>query len=232
MIKAVFFDLYQTLVHFEPPREEMQSKLLEEYDIRIPPEKLLYPIVAGDEYMYAEHARLPFGKRTEEDKIAIWGKYEAIVLKEAGIEPKKELIGSILKRMQQIKFERALFDDVLPSLGGLRDKGLILGLISNVDSDIKPVLDNLGLSPFLSAVLTSLDSGYSKPQPEIFREAARRVGIKPAESAYVGDQYQIDVVGAENAGMRGILLDRGGYFNGDIKEPKINTLFQLEKNLT
>jgi putative hydrolase of the HAD superfamily len=232
MIKAVFFDLYQTIVKFDPPREEIQSKVLAEYGIQVAPEKLAYPLVVADEYMYAEHARLPFGKRSDEERKAIWGQYQAIVLKEAGIEPKRELIGGILGRMQQIKFERALFDDVMPALNGLRDRGLILGLISNVDSDIKAILDKLGLSPLLSVVVTSLDSGYVKPQPEIFKEAARRADISPAESAYVGDQYQIDVIGAQNAGMRGILLDRGDYFKDTIKEPRIQTLSRLGETLT
>lgn len=231
MIKAVFFDLYQTLVHFEPPREEIQSKVLAEYGIKIAPEKLLYPVVAADDFMYREHARLPFSKRSEAEKMAIWGQYQAIVLKEAGIEPKKELIGGILAKMQQIKFTRAPFSDVLPSLGGLHDKGFILGMISNVDDDIRPLLDKIALSPLLSVVVTSLESGYSKPQPEIFLTAAAKAGVRPADSAYVGDQYRIDVVGAEGAGMHGILLDRGGYFNEDIKEPKIKALSQLAETL-
>ncbi len=232
MIKAVFFDLYQTLVKFDPPREEVQSRVLAEYGIQIAPQQLLYPIVAADEFMYAEHARLPFGKRSDEERKAVWGQYQAIVLKEAGIEPKKELIGGILGKMQQIKFERVLFEDVLPALGSLRDRGLILGLISNVDSDIKPSLEKLGLLPLLRVVVTSLDSGYVKPHPEIFKEAARRAGVSPAESVYIGDQYQIDVIGAKNAGMRGILLDRGGYFKDTINEPRIKTLYHVEKNLT
>jgi len=231
MIKAAFFDLYQTLACYQPPREEIQSQVLKELGIEAAPEALLYPLVIADEFIYQEHARMPFRKRSDEERKALWGQYQAIVLKEAGIEPNQELIRGILGRMQQVKFDMALFDDVLPALSQLKDKGLILGLISNVDNDIAPVLSKLGLEPLLQVVVTSADAGCNKPRQEIFQEAARRAGIQPQEAVYVGDQYQIDVIGANQAGMKGILLDRGGYFKETIEEPKIQSLYQLAEHL-
>jgi putative hydrolase of the HAD superfamily len=227
MIKAVFFDLYHTLVQYDPPREEIQAKVLKDFGIEVKPEALLCPIAIADEFIFQEHSRLSISKRSDQEKKTLWGQYQAMVLKEAGIEPSKELIGGILGKMQQIKFNMALFDDVIPALNELKDKGLILGLISNVDNDIAPLLHKLGLAPLLQVVITSLDSGYSKPQPEIFKAAVKKAGVKTQEAMYVGDQYQIDVIGASRAGMRGILLDRGDYFNEAIKETKIRNLHQL-----
>jgi len=232
MIKAVFFDLYQTLVCYEPPRENIQAEVIKEFGIDTTPEKMLYPITAADEFIHQEHSRLAIGKRSDDEKKALWGQYQAVVLKEAGIEPTKELIRHILGKMQQIKFEPILYDDVLSTLNELKEKGLILGLISNVDNDITQLCQNLGLSPLLQVVVTSLDSGYNKPQSEIFKEAIRQAGVQPQEAIYVGDQYRIDVLGAKQAGMLGILLDRGGYFNEYIKEPKIKSLHQLSEHLS
>jgi len=232
MIKAVFFDLYQTLVCYKPPREEMQAKVLKEYGIYVTPEKLLYPITTADEFIHQEHSRKSIGKRSDEEKKALWGQYQAIVLKEAGIEPTRELIRHILGKMQQIKFEPALYDDVLPTLNELNEKGLILGLISNVDSDISQLCQKLELTPLLRVVVTSLDSGYNKPQPGIFKEAVRQADVQPQEAIYVGDQYRIDVIGAKQAGMLGILLDRGDYFNETIEEPKIQSLQQISVHLS
>jgi putative hydrolase of the HAD superfamily len=129
-------------------------------------------------------------------------------------------------------FTRVLFDDVLPALTELKKKGLILGLISNVDSDINPLLDKLELSPLLQVVVTSQETGYFKPQPEIFQEAARQADVKIQESMYVGDQYQIDALGAEDAGMQGVFLDRNDYFNDASKTIKIKNLYQLVEYLS
>ena len=140
MIKAVFFDLYHTLICYDPPQEESLSKVLGELGIKVTPEALRRPVVAADEFIYQEHARLPLSKRSDEEKKSLFAQYQAKLLKEAGIEPANELIGNILSRMQQIKFSRVLFNDVLPALTELKKKGLILGLISNVDNDITPLV--------------------------------------------------------------------------------------------
>ena len=186
MIKAVFFDLYQTLICYDPPQEESLAKVLSELGIEATPEALRRPIVAADEFIYQEHSRLPISKRSDEEKKSLFAQYQAMLLKEAGIEPTSELIGSILSKMQQIKFNRVLFDDVLPALTELKKRGLILGLISNVDSDITPLFDKLGLSPLLQVVITSQDMGYFKPQPEIFKEAAKQASIQVSEAMYIG----------------------------------------------
>jgi putative hydrolase of the HAD superfamily len=231
MIKAVFFDLYQTLICYNPPREEKQAEVLKECGIEIEAARLAHPIVTADEFIHQEHARQSLNRRSDQEKMAIWGRYQQIVLTEAGIKPSQELIGHILKRMQQIKFQQVLFDDVVPALTHLKDKGYSVGLISNVDSDISQLLAKVGLTPLLDVVVTSMEAGYCKPQPQIFQAAAARAGVKTEEAAYIGDQYRIDVLGAKEAGMLGILLDRGGYFDEQIKEPRISSLSQLDGHL-
>lgn len=232
MIKAVFFDLYQTLIHYDPPREEHLAKIIGDNGIEVTPDVLRRPMVVADEFIYREHARLSISQRSKEEQTSLFIKYQSMLLKEAGINPTAELVRSIMVNMQQIKFNRVLFDDVLPSLNQLKQKGFILGLISNVDSDINPLLGKLGLTPLLQVVATSLDTGYHKPQPEIFKEAARQAGVKAQESMYIGDQYQIDILGSKGAGMQGILLDRNGYFNEYIKDKKIKNLYQLVEYLS
>ena len=56
-------------------------------------------------------------------------------------------------------------------------------------------------------------------------------GVKASEVIYVGDQYQIDVLGANKAGMKGVLLDRGDYFEETTDCPRIMTLTQILKYL-
>jgi putative hydrolase of the HAD superfamily len=153
------------------------------------------------------------------------------MLKEAGVESSPELIAAIIDKWRNSSFKQVLFDDVTPVLSGLKQRGFVLGLISNVDSDITPILNNLGLAPLLDVVATSLDTGYTKPQPEIFREAVARAGVKADESLFVGDQYQIDVLGAEKAGLKGLLLDRGGHFKEVGDCPYIRNLNQLDEHL-
>jgi len=231
VIKAVFFDLYHTLVGYDPPREELEAKTLGDLGIQVPPEALRRPLVAADEFIYQEHSRLPFSQRSDEEKKALYARYQAIVLKEAGIEATQELIMAVLGRMMRHETKLVLFDDVMPALTQLKEQGLILGLISNVDRDIAPLCQELGISSLLQVVVTSQHVGVNKPKPGIFLEALRQAGVEASESMYVGDQYQVDVVGANQAGMKGVLLDRSGYYEGIGDSPRIRSLDEVVEHL-
>ena len=232
MIKAVFFDFYHTLVRYEPPREELQARALQEFGIEVSPEVFRRPIVIADEFIYQEITRTPLSQRSEKDKMALYARYQGILLKEAGIEANEQLILGLLGKMRQFDMKLVLFDDVMPVLADFKGRGLILGLISNVDRDIAPLLNELGLTSLLQVVVTSQDVGFNKPQPEIFREALKQAGVQAAEAIYIGDQYQIDVIGAKKAGMEGVLLDRGGYFAEINDCPRIQSLTQLVEHLS
>jgi putative hydrolase of the HAD superfamily len=229
MIKAVFFDLYQTLVRYEPPREQIEAKVLKDLGIDVSPEALVRPIIAADEFIYNEIARRPLSARSQEEKYALYARYQAILLREAGIEHDQKVIPNLLAAMQQSRMDLVLFDDVAPTLTDLAAKGLILGLISNVEQDMTGTLTKLGLYAWLKIVVTSLDAGAGKPRPEIFQEALRQAGVKPSESIYVGDQYNVDIVGARGAGMKGILIDRGDYYQDITDCPRIRSLGEVSE---
>jgi len=232
MIKAVFFDLYHTLVRYEPPREELQSGVLKDFGIEVSPEVLRRPIVIADEFIYQEITRTPLSQLSAEDKTALYARYQGIVFKEAGIEANQQLILKLLGKMRQFDMKLVLFDDVMPALTDLKGRGLILGLISNVDRDITPLLNQLGLTSWLQVVVTSQKAGLNKPQPEIFQAALKQAGVQASEAICVGDQYQVDVVGANKVGMKGVLLDRGDYFEETTDCPRIQSLTQVVEHLS
>ncbi len=231
MIKAVFFDLYHTLVRYEPPREELQSRALKDFGIEVSPEALRKPLFIADEYIYGEIANSSLSQRSREEQTGVWVKYEEILLREAGIEADKGLIAGLLGKMKQLDMKLVLYEDVLPVLTELKGRGLLLGLISNVDRDITSLLSGLELPSLLQVVVTSQDTGANKPAPEIFQEALKRARVQAPEAMYVGDQYQIDVVGANRVGMKGVLLDRGGYLAEITDCPRLRSLTQLVEYL-
>ena len=232
MIKAVLFDLYNTLVTYDPPREEIEAKILKDFGIEVSPEALLRPILTADEFIYQEHARSSISKRSKEETTALYTQYHGILLKEAGLEASKEVILGILGKWMNFNLKTVLYDDVVPALTNLKERGLILGLISNVDRDIASLYQGLGLSAWLKVMVTSQEVGFNKPHPEIFQAALKQAGIKPAEAIYVGDQYQIDVLGASKAGMLGVLLDRNGFFEEITDCPKIRNLTEVAEHLS
>lgn len=231
MIKAVFFDLYHTLVQYEPPQEELEAKALQELGVSVTPEALRRPIVAADEFIYNEIAVRPLSYRSTEERIALYMQYQETALREAGIKYDQKLVMDLLGRMQQTKMNLVLFDDVAPAMTDLKNKGVILGLISNVEQDMTDTITRLGLPSWLDIVVTSQNAGANKPRPEIFQKALEQAGVQSSEAIYIGDQYKVDVVGANGAGMKGILLDRYGYYEDITDCPRIRSLGEVIKYL-
>jgi putative hydrolase of the HAD superfamily len=101
----------------------------------------------------------------------------------------------------------ALHADAVPALEGLGDYRL--GIITNgVTHFQQPKLDALGLSPYFEHVITSGDFGAVKPDPSIFLHACAVFEVDPSQAAYVGDRLNTDAIGASQAGLLGIWLNR------------------------
>jgi putative hydrolase of the HAD superfamily len=110
-----------------------------------------------------------------------------------------------------IEYQRAwrLHDDALPALTSLSH--LRLGLITNGDLAFQTrKIESLGLASFFEHVVTSGELGFAKPDSRIFQHAASSFGVEPSAALYVGDRLRTDAIGAVDAGLTGVWLDRGG----------------------
>ena len=165
MIKAIFFDWFSTLARYEPPREELHSRVFHEFGIEVPPSELTPAILAADRYFFDENALSPVEKRNPEEKAKVYIRYQNIILTEAGVKVDKELLFKIMKKGQQL-FEGVtfvLFDDVLPTLKTLSEQNFILGLLTNLAKDMALLCHELGLEPYLDFAVTSEEVGADKP---------------------------------------------------------------------
>ena len=97
------------------------------------------------------------------------------------------------------------FPDTAPTLRGLRARGIPVGVVSDTGFDLRPVLDRLGLSPWIDTVVLSCESGVCKPEPRVFRDVCGELGVEPAATLMVGDNPLTDG-GAAAAGLVVLLL--------------------------
>jgi len=92
------------------------------------------------------------------------------------------------------------------TLAALRRRGYRLAVVSNADGRVRALLETARVAPFFEWIIDSTEIGVEKPDPRIFLAAAGRLALKPENCAYVGDIYEIDIVGARQAGLRPILI--------------------------
>ncbi len=102
----------------------------------------------------------------------------------------------------------SLYPDVLETLVSLKERGLILDVISNFDSRLIRILDGLGAGSHFEHVFVSSQVGYAKPDRRIFDAALACHGLASAHALHVGDSETDDLQGANEAGLKGILVDR------------------------
>ncbi len=231
MIKAVFFDFFNTLANYHPPREQLQAAACREFGIEVETQAVRQALFAGDQFYDQEIVHFPLSKRSAGEKMALYGRYEAKILEAVGVEVSEELALQIMAKfgtlMRQAGARFVLFDDAEPALAQLKGRGLRLGLITNIDRDLSSTYDELGLSSCLDFLVTSLAVGAAKPDPAIFRAALERAGVEAAEAIHVGDMYHSDVLGARNAGIRPLLIDRDGLHQEISDCPRIRSLGEV-----
>ncbi len=125
-----------------------------------------------------------------------------------------ERMDAVRACLTRLHLERHLWSSVAgdtpEALARLRAAGLRLGVVSNSDGRVEAALEAAGLLQYFDVVLDSALVGVEKPDPAIFRAALDALGVRPDEALYVGDLYEVDVLGARAAGMDAVLLCPGG----------------------
>jgi putative hydrolase of the HAD superfamily len=122
--------------------------------------------------------------------------------------------------------------DIRETLTKLQGFGLELGIVSNTfltRSSLDRHLQDFGILEFFPLRIYSHETSRRKPNVRIFQEAARRLGIEPQNIIFVGDRLDNDIEGAVKAGMVPIL--KSAYTNKDKPTPpavhKIDLLSEL-----
>lgn len=119
-----------------------------------------------------------------------------------------------------------LFPDVADTLEALRS--FRLGVITNGGSvHQRQKLEGVGILDRFAAVVASEDEGVAKPDSKIFKVACQAVGAPPSACVHVGDRLDVDAIGARDAGLRGVWLDRHDEGSGPADITRITQLTEI-----
>lgn len=211
-VRAVLFDFGHTLVDFARTEDALRAaygvvreRLTEWVEDRAPPEvdELVERIAGAVDDMVG---RSYMERRLEElDQVALFEQAFAAI----GYELPHDLLYEVVE-IDHDSFSQSLTapDSTLETLRTLRDRGLRLGLISNLSlfpHKVREDLARLGIAPYLDAAAFSSEVGVRKPDARIFLHALKALGEDPAHAVFVGDRLNDDIVGAQAVGMRTIL---------------------------
>lgn len=188
MIKAVLFDLFETLItesHVRPTRASSLAAALG---------------LEREAYRAEWKARRP--------RIMVGELSFADALTEISRTLSGRVDTAAVERIcqQRVREKAAAYartdDQVTTLITGLVRRGVGLGVVSNgFKEDVLPWSD-CSLAPAFQCTVFSCEEGVAKPDPEIYLRAVRRLGVQPETTVYIGDGADNELTGAKQAGLR------------------------------
>jgi len=217
-INHIFFDLDHTLWDFETNSDKTFSYIFERNGIPMELERFT------DTY---RPINKKYWKLFREEKVTKADlRYKR--LKEAfdalNFDASDELIHTLSEEyIAYLSGHNALFENALDVLAYLEQK-YKLHIITNGFEEVQfKKLKNSKLLPFFDQVVTSENVGVKKPDPRIFHYALEVAGASSHESMMIGDNFEADILGAKNVGMRTIFCE----FNGEIATEEVTSIRNL-----
>lgn len=189
MIKAVIFDMYETLITLYESPVYFGTQMA---------------IDAGIEEEKFQAIWRPAEKGRSIGEYSFEGLLETILKKYNcySEEKMREIVGKRIKCKEEA-FNH-LHKEIIPMLTALKEKGILIGLISNCFSEEAMVIKKSELYPFFDVACLSYDEGVQKPDPEIFKRCIDRLNVKVDKCLYVGDGGSNELEAAREFGMNAI----------------------------
>ncbi|GLB37510.1 putative HAD-hyrolase-like [Lyophyllum shimeji] len=239
-IRLVTFDLLYTLIVPRLPIHVQYSQAFEPYLGVLDPESLRQSFGVAFRSLEREQPVYSKGSRAWWSEVIRRTALGAGANETALAASLPEIVPGLLHRFSSKEGYRA-YDDALPALHALR-QGLNVhtAAVSNADSRIRLVLQDLGFRDEVDAVVLSEEVGFEKPSPEIFLQALSKVNssrsqnpIAPEECLHVGDEIDSDYEGALAANMKALLLRRAGRDGEQAHKPpqELSSRVQVVGNL-
>ncbi|MBO4900762.1 MAG: HAD-IA family hydrolase [Lachnospiraceae bacterium] len=198
MIKAVIFDMFETLVTLFEGRTYFGEHIAADVGAD--------PVLFRKEWHAIEDARST-GKYTIEEGLEI-------VLKKLGLYSEENVRLASSKRRESLDDTFSnIPDDTVRLLEELKKRNIKIGLITNTFSDERDYIRRSILFPYFDVALISYEQGIIKPDPEMFKRMICALGLSADECLYVGDGGSKELFAARDAGMHPLqctwFYDRG-----------------------
>lgn len=225
--RAVFFDAGYTLLCMEPDQETNFVGACAAESVFIDRSKLRAAIAGAASLLGPRAPNTQARPTTQADHDEFWIAYNRAVLERCARDPRDAARADAVYRRFVARLGWRVYDDVMPVLADLRERGVMLGVISNWTGDLEPTMRDVGLLQHFDFVIDSGVLGHEKPHPPIFAEALRLANVAPRQALHVGDSPDADVEGALALGMSAVLVDRENKYPTFDRAPRVRDLREL-----
>ena len=218
-INVVFFDAAGTLFHIKSSVADVYLQYAEPYGVKPSPE-LKQAVNAAFRQAFRDAPPPAFAvKKIEElkqcERLWWFDIVHAVFYRVGMFEGFDEYFDEVFEAFSGGK-HWALYPESLSVLRELKSKGFELGIISNFDTRLFSILNELHLREYFDSITISSLAQAAKPARQIFEYALSQHVIDSEEALHVGDSVCEDVEGARQANLKALLIDRD---NDDSQSP-------------
>lgn len=214
MIKAVLFDVGSTLIDPDPEIDGVFFEVASRRGHAIEHAAVRAHMPAVNRFYEEEYLRDGDFWCSHEGSVEMYLEMYRYLSHLCGLEHDAEGIAHQVNDAYLEPSSWRIIDDVPVCLKELKARRLRLGIVSNWSSNLEDLVRGLRMAPYFDEVVSSADVGYRKPNPMIFTVALERLALDATEVVHVGDRPDADGAGAEAAGIRPVIVDRGGSWAG------------------
>ena len=205
-LRAVFLDIGDTVMRPNPSWEHVYAMAFQEFGFDVDIDDLHAALRRA--YHHGGWGMDAGFDPTEETSFRRTIEIDAAAIAELGLEPMPDAFYRRLSELFMVTSHWHIFPDAYPTLTALKERGLVVGAVSNWVWNLPELLHALDLVSHFDFIAASARIGFEKPHPRIFQWALDQAGV-PAESViHVGDHVDADVEGARGVGITGVLIDR------------------------
>lgn len=210
MPAAVIFDFGDTLASLSPSRYEIFREALASSGIAV-----------SDKAVKEAYRLTDFNSRyssltinTAGEKALFYEIYNAEIFRALGISshfkklyPRIRSAFRVKKHWEPVRYARHILRE-------LKRHNIPLAIAANWDDDLERLTMRMGIRDFFSAIVASQGAGFEKPDPRIFTETIKKLRLSGRRGSilYVGNDYQLDVMGSRAAGCVPVLIDKEGHY--------------------
>ncbi|KAJ8738066.1 hypothetical protein PYW08_000661 [Mythimna loreyi] len=207
-IKLITFDVTNTLLKFKVPAWQYYVMVAQDHGFKGTPEDVKTKFKVSFKHMWEEHPN--FGKKSI--KWEDWWSQVVIMTLRDYLPSNAKLDIIAHKLIEEFKTDRcwACVDGGHKLIDHFRTLGIpAVGVISNFDPRLYDILQNVGLYKNFDFIVTSYESGYSKPDERIFKSAIDKCAttVSASEALHIGDDVVKDYEGARKAGWHALLVN-------------------------
>lgn len=134
--------------------------------------------------------------------------------------------------VERSPYQRGLVPGSLEILEYLSNKGYVLHILTNGFEEIQHIkVRETGIGKYIRELITSESVGFQKPHPNLFAAAKLRAGIPEHHAFMVGDDLEVDIEGAQAAGMTGIYFNPSGKEHAGTPHHEVKELIEIQNIL-